>query len=415
MINVQDKQNCCGCSACVQRCPKQCISLHEDEEGFLYPEVDLDVCIDCGLCEKVCPVLHQAEERVPLEVFAAKNPNEQIRMESSSGGVFTQLAELTIEAGGVVFGVKWNEHFEAVHAYTETKEGLSAFRGSKYVQSRVGETFQQTENFLKQGRQVLYVGTPCQIAGLKLFLRKDYDNLLAVDFICHGTPSPGVFRWYMGELLADLFSKPKKSRRDILPISQIPSVGISAKGIGCRIHSINFRDKVTGWKEYSFTLEYSTLISGRKRRVSYNKGTQPFMSGFLQNLYLRPSCYACPAKSGKSNSDLTLGDYWKISSLYPELDDDMGVSSVCCNTTKGRDILSQLGIQLYHTTYEDLCKRNSSIIRACKEPKKRSVFFAQKGRTFKRVIAKLCKPSLTVRTKITLKRLLDLRKKKVKK
>lgn len=202
MINILNKQDCCGCSACVQRCPKQCISLHEDEEGFLYPKVNLDTCIDCGLCEKVCPVLHQAEERVPLEVFAAKNPNEQIRMESSSGGVFTQLAEQTIEAGGVVFGVKWNEHFEAVHAYTETKEGLSAFRGSKYVQSRVGATFKQAEQFLKQGRQVLFSGTPCQIAALKLFLRKDYENLLAVDFICHGTPSPGVFRWYLSEEFA---------------------------------------------------------------------------------------------------------------------------------------------------------------------------------------------------------------------
>ena len=415
MIRILEKTNCCGCAACVQRCPRKCISLFEDEEGFLYPTTDKSICNNCGLCSRVCPVLQQSPPLTPLDVFATKNPDESVRRKSSSGGIFRLLAEKTIDAGGVVFGVKWNENFEAVHSYTETNEDLIEFQGSKYVQSRVGETFQQTENFLKQGRQVLYVGTPCQIAGLKLFLRKDYDNLLAVDFICHGTPSPGVFRWYMGELLADLFSKPKKSRRDILPISQIPSVGISAKGIGCRIHSINFRDKVSGWKEYSFTLEYSTLISGRKRRVSYNKGTQPFMSGFLQNLYLRPSCYACPAKSGKSNSDLTLGDYWKISSLYPELDDDMGVSSVCCNTTKGRDILSQLGIQLYHTTYEDLCKRNSSIIRACKEPKKRSVFFAQKGRTFKRVIAKLCKPSLTVRTKITLKRLLDLRKKKVKK
>jgi coenzyme F420-reducing hydrogenase beta subunit len=163
MINIQNKQDCCGCSACVQRCPKQCISLYEDEEGLLYPKVNLDTCIDCGLCEKVCPVLHQAEERAPLEVFAAKNPNEQIRMESSSGGVFTQLAEQTIEAGGVVFGVKWNEHFEAVHAYTDTKEGLAAFRGSKYVQSHVGDTFKQAEQFLKQGRQVLFSGLPVRL------------------------------------------------------------------------------------------------------------------------------------------------------------------------------------------------------------------------------------------------------------
>ena len=163
MVRIEDKKGCCGCSACVQRCPKQCISLYEDEEGFLYPKVDVATCIDCGLCEKVCPVLNQSEERVPLEVYAAKNPNEEIRRESSSGGIFTLLAEQTIDAGGVVFGVRWNEHFEAVHAYTETKDGLAAFRGSKYVQSRVGDTFKQAELFLKQGRQVLYSGVPCQI------------------------------------------------------------------------------------------------------------------------------------------------------------------------------------------------------------------------------------------------------------
>lgn len=197
MIYIKDKKDCCGCSACVQRCPKQCISLHEDAEGFLYPNVDENICIGCGLCEKVCPVVNQSDEHEPLAVYAAMNPDESIRMQSSSGGVFTLLAEKVLAEGGVLFGACFNERWEVVHDFVETKEELARFRGSKYVQSKVGDTFRLAEDFLKQGRTVLYSGTPCQIAGLKLFLRKSYDNLLAVDFICHGVPSPGVFRTYL--------------------------------------------------------------------------------------------------------------------------------------------------------------------------------------------------------------------------
>ena len=207
MINIEDKKQCCGCSACVQRCPKQCIVMKEDEEGFLYPVADKDVCIDCNLCEQVCPVLRQREEREPLDVYAAFNKNEEVRMQSSSGGVFTALAESIIKEGGVVFGARFNEDWEVVHDYVETVEGLSAFRGSKYVQSRIGCTFSQAEQFLKQGRKVLFSGTPCQIAGLKLFLRKEYENLLSVDFICHGVPSPGVWRQYLNEFIALMGNK----------------------------------------------------------------------------------------------------------------------------------------------------------------------------------------------------------------
>ena len=199
MIQLMHKEDCCGCSACVQICPRHCIEMKENLEGFLYPLVDSHSCIECHLCEKVCPVLNQNDSIRPLKVCATKNPDEQIRMKSSSGGVFSILAESVIAAGGVVFGAGFNEHWAVVHSYTETKEGLSAFRMSKYLQSVVGNTYKEVQAFLKQGRLVLYSGTPCQIAGLKLFLRKDYDNLLTVDFICHGVPSPGVFRWYLTE------------------------------------------------------------------------------------------------------------------------------------------------------------------------------------------------------------------------
>lgn len=408
MINIQNKQDCCGCSACVQRCPKQCISLHEDEEGFLYPKVNLDTCVDCGLCEKVCPVIHQAEERIPLEVFAAKNPNEQIRMASSSGGVFTQLAEQTIEAGGVVFGVKWNEHFEAVHAYTESKEGLAAFRGSKYVQSRVGATFKQAENFLKEGRQVLYSGTPCQIAALKLFLRKDYENLLAVDFICHGTPSPGVFRWYLSEEIAKEAARQSGEKiqfRSSLPIPSIAKADVLAREQGFAIEDIRFRDKRVGWKKYSFVLSLKSLskvtTAGEKNSVSlsYTLDKHAFMRGFLKDLYLRPSCHACPAKSGKSGADITLGDYWGIQSLMPELDDDRGVSALTVNTEKGKQALHATTAEMHEAPYEDLCAKNRALVHSCHIPANRSRFFVPSTESFYQRIQTLCRISLKVRLK----------------
>ena len=408
MINVQNKQDCCGCSACVQRCPKQCIALHQDEEGFLYPKVDMETCIDCGLCEKVCPVLHQAEERVPLEVFAAKNPNEEIRYESSSGGIFTLLAEQTIEAGGVVFGVKWNEHFEAVHAYTETKEGLAAFRGSKYVQSQVGETFKQAEQFLKQGRQVLYSGTPCQIAALKLFLRKEYENLLAVDIICHGAPSPGVFRWYLSEEIAQEAARQSGEKiqfRSSLPIPSIAKADVLAREQGFEIEDIRFRDKRVGWKKYSFVLSLKPLskvtTAGEKNSVSlsYTLHENSFMKGFLRNIYLRPSCYACPAKSGKSGSDITLADYWRIQHLMPKFDDDRGVSALTINTEKAQKVMQIIGAEIYSAPYEDLCAKNPSLLHSCGIPANRSRFFATSKKGFHQRIDDISRVPLKQRIK----------------
>ena len=409
MINVQNKQDCCGCSACVQRCPKQCIALHQDEEGFLYPKVDMETCIDCGLCEKVCPVLHQAEERVPLEVFAAKNPNEEIRYESSSGGIFTLLAEQTIEAGGVVFGVKWNEHFEAVHAYTETKEGLAAFRGSKYVQSQVGETFKQAEQFLKQGRQVLYSGTPCQIAALKLFLRKEYENLLAVDIICHGAPSPGVFRWYLSEEIAQEAARQSGEKiqfRSSLPIPSIAKADVLAREQGFEIEDIRFRDKRVGWKKFSFVLSLKPLskvtTAGEKNSVSlsYTLDKHAFMRGFLNDLYLRPSCYACEAKSGKSGADITLGDYWGIQSLMPGLDDDRGISVLAVNTEKGKKALYITIAELHEAPYKDLCEKNPALVHSCRRPANRSCFFELGTTNFHQRIQVLCRVPFGRKVKI---------------
>lgn len=404
MINIQHKQDCCGCLSCVQKCPKQCISIYEDEEGFLYPKVDNSICIDCGLCEQVCPVLNQAEERKPIEVFAAKNPNEEIRKESSSGGIFTLLAEQTIDSGGVVFGVKWNEHFEAIHAYTETKDGLADFRGSKYVQSQTGDTFKQTEQFLKQGRQVLYSGTPCQIAALKLYLKKEYDNLLTVDIICHGTPSPGVFRWYLSEELQMTVARQNNKKTKFSNPSSITSIAkadILAKEQGFKIKDIRFRDKQLGWKKFSFVLTLESLSSIQNNNISISSplNENTFLRGFLANIYLRPSCYACPAKSGKSGSDITLADYWGINSLMPELDDDRGISAITINSTKGQNALHSTDAELYTAPYEDLCAKNPSLLHSCKIPEKRETFFKFTKKNFFNHINRLLKVSLIQRIK----------------
>lgn len=379
MIDIKDKKLCCGCNACVQRCPKQCISVQEDEEGFLYPIVDLSICIDCGLCEKVCPVLNQGSERNPIEVFAAVNKDDSIRMQSSSGGIFTALAEQIIQEKGVVFGARFDEKWEVKHDYTETIEGLKAFRGSKYVQSRIGDTFSKAEFFLKAGRKVMFTGTPCQIAGLRLFLRKEYENLLAVDIICHGVPSPMVWRKYLGE----------KTQQG----------GLES------IQSISFRNKNTGWKSYSFQIEYDK--NHLKSSFSEYASQNIFMKGFLADLYLRPSCYACPTKKLKSGSDITLGDFWGIQHIKPELDDDKGICSFIINTRKGMEWQNKLEILKYKFDFADVVKGNPSLVYSVDIPEKRAAFY-DKLRTsgLIKLVSKYTKLPLILRLKIFIYNLL---------
>lgn len=347
MIKITQKEHCCGCSACVHICPKHSISFQEDKEGFLYPKVDLETCIDCGLCEKVCPIINQDSEREPQKVYAAKNNDETIRLKSSSGGVFTLLAEKIIKDGGVVFGARFNENWEVVHDYTDTIEGLEQFRGSKYVQSTVGESFKQAETFLKAGRKVMFTGTPCQIAGLRKFLRKDYKNLLTVDFVCHGVPSPLVWRLYLKEEI-------NRYGKEITAVEDI-----------------NFRDKYTGWKTYSLSIKLSGNIVSSTMFTDDN-----YMRAFLSNLSLRPSCYSCPAKAGKSGADITIGDFWGIENVLPELDDDIGISVlVNYNEIKCPSIISEL--YLHAVSYPEILVSNPCLEKSVNKPVNRDFFFSQ--------------------------------------
>lgn len=369
MIEIEEKKNCCGCNACVQVCPKQCISMKEDREGFLYPEVNQDICVDCHLCERVCPVLNQGKERKPLKVYAAKNKDEEIRRQSSSGGIFTLLAEQVIDEGGVVFGARFNENWEVVHSYTETKDGLAAFRGSKYVQSRIGDNYKKAESFLKSGRKVLFSGTPCQIAGLKLYLRKEYENLQTVDFICHGVPSPGVWREYLKEEIA----------RQCDGKNSVLSHPIEKEKI--RIKHISFRNKKLGWKKYSFALTLSVPDGhGAENTVLLSEPLNKnlFLRGFLADLYLRPSCYACPAKCLKSGSDVTIGDFWGIERVMPEMDDDKGVSVVMVNRDRFNiDIIPNRGKIKSYAQY--------SIQKSHKKPAFRNLIFCDNLVSFSKV------------------------------
>lgn len=395
MIDIQNKYDCCGCNACVQSCPKNCISTHEDEEGFLYPKADASLCIECGLCEKVCPVINQASMREPLEAFAAKNPDEQIRRESSSGGIFTLLAEQTIEKGGVVFGAAFNDRWEVEHQWRNTKEGLSDFRGSKYVQSCIGNSFAQAESFLRQGREVLFCGTPCQIAGFRLFLRKDYDNLITVDFICHGVPSPGIFRQYLNEEKLLFSRKHNKAPTSVSDSTDAP-----------KVNAIFFRDKVKGWKEFSLTLHFSQT-SRKGELLSISKSStlhkNPYLRGFLSNLYLRPSCHSCPAKELKSGSDITIADYWFIQELLPEIDDDKGISAVIINTAKGQEHFMSTKAQVYSSTFEDIKKRNRSVFMSASPSPNRTLFFTPTNESFSKKTQRLCKISFLqrIRTKFS--------------
>lgn len=355
MINITDKHKCCGCTACVSVCPKDCISMSEDKEGFLYPVVDSVKCIDCGLCEKVCPVLHPLKNEAEPLVYAAINSDESIRMQSSSGGIFTLLAESVIDNGGVVFGACFDRDWNVVHDYTETKEGLAKFRGSKYVQSNVGNSFSQVKIFLDAGREVLFSGTPCQVSGLKYYLRKPYPNLLTVDLVCHGVPSPEVWRKYLQETVCKAYGIKKNK---------------SAVNLCDYISDIKFRAKDKGWKKYSFKFEY------KDGRIEINPFYEnPYMNIFLSNLSLRPSCYACPAKLNNVQSDITLADFWGVNKIDPNIDDDKGCGLLFLNNKEKIGLLYSLQCMLFNQSLDNVSKYNPSILYSVNKPGNRKFFF----------------------------------------
>lgn len=353
MLNVG--KNCCGCTACVNVCPKKCISMSADREGFLYPVVDSVKCIACGLCEKVCPVLHPVNNETEPLVYAAINNNEAVRMQSSSGGIFTLIAEYILERGGVVFGASFDRDWNVVHDYTETKEGLARFRGSKYVQSNVGNSFNQVKTFLDSGRKVLFSGTPCQVAGLKNYLRKPYSDLLTVDFVCHGVPSPEVWRKYLQETICNAYGI-KNNKAAVNP--------------GDYISDISFRAKDKGWKKYNVKIIFR---DGKMEMMPFFEN--PYMNVFLSDLSLCPTCYTCPAKLSNVQSDISIADFWGVNRINPDIDDDKGCGLLLIHNKKKLDFLFSADCKLLQQQLVSVAKYNPSILFAVSKPINRELFF----------------------------------------
>ena len=374
MIHITDKKNCCGCSACVQRCPKQCISLTEDEEGFLYPYVNEESCVECGLCEKICPILNPQEETFPLQVIAAKNTNTEERLGSSSGGLFLPLAKSIINEGGIVFGADYDSNWEVHHVGVENISGLYALMMSKYLQSRIENTYKEAEKFLKCGRKVMFVGTPCQIAGLHGFLRhKVYPNLLTIDVVCHGAPSPGVWRQY----LAETYSEEEFIKSRLKAAAGKNTVLYQSLNAKSPIGDIKFRDKTDGWKKYRFVVRQKSASKADQNSVlsSVFHYDNEYMNGFLNDIYLRPSCYHCTLKNGASHSDMTIADYWAAKVVDKDFDDDKGLGLVILYSEKGRKVFAGLDLTVREVSSENAHLYNGGFNEHTLPHPKRAKFF----------------------------------------
>lgn len=375
MIEFEKKEDCCGCYACMTVCPVSCIKMQEDDEGFSYPVINKDQCINCSLCQKVCPVINIQHSRKPIKVYACKNKSLEVRLKSSSGGLFSSLAKQIILEGGVVFGACFNEKNEVVHDYISTIAGLDIFRRSKYVQSNVGYSYRIVENYLKSGKPVLFSGTPCQVLGLRLYLKKTYSNLSTVDFICHGVPSPKVWNIYIKEL--------------------------SKKYSSYKIANINFRDKEHGWNTFSFSLDF--IKEDHVIHFSEPMYLNHYMRGYLSDLYLRPSCHQCSTRCLKSGSDITLGDFWGNQNSLDDFVDNKGISAVLLNTSKGEMLFKKLDCDSMKSSYEDVLSGNPSIERSHPKPTERDEFYSLLNhRQFASIIQDLTKMNFKERMKLKL-------------
>lgn len=374
-IDISNKKDCCGCTACASVCPKQCIALKADDLGCLYPEVNEKICIDCALCVKVCPFIKPSDISAPVICFAACNVDDEQLMKSSSGGVFISLSKKIIDNGGVVFGASFNQDWSVSHRSAQTNADVEPMMTSKYLQSQMEDCYRETKSFLNQGKEVLFTGTPCQIAGLKHFLRKDYPNLLTVEVICHGVPSPAVWQKYLEET----FARPKGGHAGKNTVSpKSPNEKI------LEIESINFRDKRLGWKKFGFAVVPRIAAGDAKNSVLPSNeqffepfGKNAYMRAFLRNWSLRPSCYDCKAKCGSSHADLTIGDFWGIEKTDLGIDVQRGTSCVICRSEKGYySIKSCSDLRIIESDYQSILAGNSSI--------EKSVPFTDNAKRFQR-------------------------------
>ena len=356
MIKIVDPSKCCGCSACVNVCQHHAISIQPDKLGFPYPVVDMDNCVDCGLCDAVCAFVPDVsaaqivQNDAKVEVLAARHDDADILAQSQSGGAFSAIAVQVLNDGGVVYGAAFDQSHLVRHIKVDSVEGLSALRGSKYVQSDLSDIFRQVRSDLRSGTKVLFCGTPCQVAGLRSFIPVTMqDGLYLVDFVCHGVPSPSVWKDYLDYM--------------------------SRQGT---IVKANFRDKsVAGWKEHKETFIYN---NGKKNVAD------SFRVLFYKNIMLRHSCSVCPYNIMNHKSDVTIADFWGVDEIIPQMDGPEGTSMVICNTSDGQELMVRASDVLNIVTavldYDFMSRRNPNLVRPARIDKDRMAFeneFAQGG------------------------------------
>lgn len=346
-IEIVKKNECCGCGSCVQKCPKQAISMVEDEEGFLYPQINNERCINCGLCSKVCPQLKK-NKKIDNEypkAFAMRSKNNEELSKSSSGGIFSVIADYVFENDGVVFGAAYDDELNVNHIKAESRKELEPLRSSKYVQSNIGETYKETETLLKEGRIVFFTGTPCQIAGLNSFLNKEYDNLITCDLVCHGVPSQKLFHTYIEYL---------------------------SKKFNSRVIKYNFRSKEkNGWGLFS-------KVETEDGKIRYiNPDFDPYYSNFLESTIYRLNCYQCHYTNYNRVSNITLADYWGISGIHPSFYREEGNSLILINDKKGEQIFEKITdkIEYIQTDLEKAANHNKNLIRPSKYSNERQKIY----------------------------------------
>ena len=338
-----NRADCNGCEACANICPKNAIKMVRDAEGFAYPNINHELCIKCGRCSEICPALNFAATDIYAfpPTFAAIYPNEIILRQSSSGGVFTALSEFILKKGGFIFGAGFSKNYRVRHAAVSELDKLKNLRGMKYVQSKIGDIYRQVKNALAKSL-VLFSGTPCQCVGLKHFLGGDFDNLLTVEVICRGMPSPALWERYIDRL-----------------------------GYAHDIASVNFRSKRNAWGQRMdinfFDQEHRTSLLGNN---IYGRL-------FRRNLSLRPSCSTCKFKFPNGQADLTIGDAWGVKDFAPEMYDERGVSIVFIHTQKGANVLEQTNLKLQEVKFPDAVKKNPFFISSAIADTRREKFFAE--------------------------------------
>ena len=341
------KYNCSGCTACMDSCPNDAILMVADSEGFKYPEINETKCLDCGLCQKVCPFHKDYNEGKKSQIpaaYAAKYKDDSVRLSSSSGGMFTALSNFILGENGVVYGAAFDDDFRVCHQKAENMVERDKFKGSKYVQSDLGKIFLDVKTELDNDKDILFTGTPCQIAGLRAYLgHKKYEKLILCDLVCLGTPSPLIWSDYINLLLKNKTTKLKR---------------------------FNFRDKGAGWHKsrlYAMFADGSTM---------YNTPmVDLFDSIFYQHIVLRPSCHACVFTNFDRVSDITIADFWGIEKCKPDFDDNKGVSLVLINTKKGEAIFENVKeCLIYESSSIDECKQRH-LTEPAKPSPKRDVFW----------------------------------------